>query len=75
MYGYMGTILRINLSDGTIKKEPLQQERYRDFIGGRGLNSKILYDEIQPGIDPLGPENRRPSAWLELTVSPSSVYL
>lgn len=58
MYGYMGNILRINLSDGTAKREPRQTEQYRDIIGGRGLNSKILYDEIQPGIDPLGPENK-----------------
>ena len=60
MYGYMGTILRINLSDLTVKKEPLQKEDYRNFIGGRGLNSKLLYDEIQPGIDPLGPANKNP---------------
>ena len=58
MYGYMGNILRINLSDGTTKREPRQTEQYQDIIGGRGLNSKILYDEIQPGIDPLGPENK-----------------
>ncbi|OLS32260.1 MAG: hypothetical protein HeimAB125_10820, partial [Candidatus Heimdallarchaeota archaeon AB_125] len=27
------------------------------FIGGKGLGAKILYDELKPGIDPLGPEN------------------
>lgn len=58
MYGYMGNIFRINLSDRTVKKEPREEKRYQDFIGGRGLNSKILYDEIKPGIDPLGPENK-----------------
>ena len=58
MEGYMGTWLRIDLSRRTIRKEPLDSELIRGFVGGRGFNSKILFDELQPGIDPLGPENK-----------------
>jgi len=58
MYGWAGTILRVDLSSGQIEKEPLDENLGRDYIGGRGINSKILYDEVKPGIDPLGPENR-----------------
>ena len=57
-YGWMGTILRINLSTGKIAKEALSEKLACQFIGGRGLNSKILYDETGPETDPLGPENR-----------------
>jgi len=58
MQGYMGAILRVNLSNGTIAKETLKEELIYRFVGGRGLNAKILYDEIRPGTDPLGPDNK-----------------
>lgn len=57
MKGYTGVVLRVNLSNGKISREELKEELARDFLGGRGINSKILYDELKPGIDPLGPEN------------------
>jgi len=57
MYGWRGTILRVDLTRGKIMKQPLEESVARDFIGGRGFNSKTLFDEIKPGIDPLGPEN------------------
>src|SRR4030042_5488697 len=58
MEGYMGIWLRIDLSSRTILEEPLDPELIRGFVGGRGFNSKILFNELQPGIDPLGPENK-----------------
>ena len=57
MFGWNGTILRIDLTKGKISKQPLVRRTARDFIGGRGLNIKTLFDEIEPGIDPLGPQN------------------
>lgn len=57
MYGWRGTILKIDLTKNEIKKQPLNETIVRDFIGGRGLNSKTLFDEVKPGIDPLDPEN------------------
>ena len=58
MLGYGGKILRVNLSNGKISSEPLPDKLARDYLGGRGFAAKILYDELKPGIDPLGPENK-----------------
>ena len=55
--GYTGKILRINLSTKTTKEERLSEEMARDFIGGAGFGIKHLFDEVKPGIDPLGPDN------------------
>ena len=57
-YGWMGTILRVDLTTETITKEPLSGELSKDFIGGYGIGSKILYDETGPETEPLGPESR-----------------
>lgn len=58
MYSYCNCLLRINLTTGLITKEELQGEWVKQFIGGKGLGMKYLYEELVPGIDPLGPENR-----------------
>ncbi len=58
MDGWMGTILRVDLSSGKISKETLDKKLRENYIGGRGINSRILFDEVKGGIDPLGPENR-----------------
>jgi aldehyde:ferredoxin oxidoreductase len=58
MFGYMGKILRVNLTNGKITEEPLEESVARKFIGGRGLGAYILFNELKPGIDPLGPENK-----------------
>jgi aldehyde:ferredoxin oxidoreductase len=56
--GYAGKILRINLGNETSKEEPLSEEMARGFIGGAGFGIKCLFDEVKPGIDPLGPDNK-----------------
>ena len=56
--GYAGNILRVNLSTGDATTEPLSEELVRLFLGGRGIAAKILYDELEPGIDPLSPSNK-----------------
>jgi aldehyde:ferredoxin oxidoreductase len=58
MFGYTGKILRVNLTDRKVIEEPLDAGVARKFVGGRGLIAKILFDELKPGIDPLGPENK-----------------
>jgi aldehyde:ferredoxin oxidoreductase len=58
MYGYMGKILRINLTTSTITEEFPDEETLRKYLGGAGLATKILFEETEPGIDPLGPENK-----------------
>jgi aldehyde:ferredoxin oxidoreductase len=57
MYGWMGKVLRVDLSNKSIHYEPLDKDLCNKFIGGRGINSKILYDEIQRDISPFAPEN------------------
>lgn len=57
MYGYAGVILRVNLSNATVRKEPLPEALVENFIGGRGFVAKILYDEILAGIGAFDPEN------------------
>ncbi len=56
--GYIGQLLRVNLTNKGIIKEPLREDWARDFVGGVGLAARILYEELQPKIDPLGPENK-----------------
>ncbi|MFP4557607.1 MAG: aldehyde ferredoxin oxidoreductase family protein [Bacteroidales bacterium] len=58
MYGYRGKLLRINLSDLKFKVEDLNLEEAVKFIGGRGLGSKIFFDEVDPNIDAFDPNNK-----------------
>ena len=58
MYGWTGNILRVNLTNGEITKEPLEEDMAHKYIGGRGFTISRLYDELKPGIDPLGAENK-----------------
>ncbi len=55
-YLYGGTILRVDLSTGTIEKQSTSAYAEK-WLGGRGLNARIMYKELQPGIDALSPEN------------------
>ena len=55
--GYMGTILKINLSTKEVKKEKLDQELAKKYIGGSGMGAKLLFDMVDENTDPLGPEN------------------
>jgi aldehyde:ferredoxin oxidoreductase len=56
--GYAGKLLRVNLTHGTWRDEQLTNELAELYIGGAGMAARILYDELQPGIDPFSPENR-----------------
>jgi len=56
-YGYMGRLLRIDLTSGESIEQPIDDELARSYIGGSGLAARILYDETTPQTDPLGPDN------------------
>jgi aldehyde:ferredoxin oxidoreductase len=58
MFGYMGKILRVNLTDRKINTEMIDESIYRKYIGGVGLGAYFLYRETDENTDPLGPENR-----------------
>ena len=54
---YTGKILDINLSTKEIGEYNVTDEDRELFLGGRFLSTKILWDELKPGIDPLSDEN------------------
>ena len=58
MNGWMGKILRVNLTEEKVAVEDLDEGLARKFIGGRGLATKMIYDEVDPGVDPISPENK-----------------
>ncbi|MBI2830924.1 MAG: hypothetical protein HYX79_01545 [Chloroflexi bacterium] len=56
LYGY-GKILEVDLASGVIHVEPVNATLVRDFVGGMGISSKLLYEETGPGVDPVGTAN------------------
>jgi len=57
LWGYARRILYVDLTNGNIKQEPLDVEMTRAYLGGAGINIKLAYDLIPPGVKPLSPEN------------------
>jgi aldehyde:ferredoxin oxidoreductase len=57
LYGYGGHILRVDLTSGLIHREKTDPAYMLNVIGGRGLNSTRLYEELERDCDPLTPEN------------------
>ncbi len=58
MYGWTGKLLRVDLSNNRIKEENISSDVLSQFMGGKGLATYYLYQEVPAGSDPLGPENR-----------------
>jgi aldehyde:ferredoxin oxidoreductase len=58
MKPFAGKLLRIDLTRGAFTVEEIPASLFRHFISARGLSAKYLYDEVGPGSDPLGPENK-----------------
>lgn len=54
---YCRKALRIHLTSGKIDIEDIPENILLDYIGGRGINMKRLYEDVPPGVDPLSPEN------------------
>lgn len=55
--GYAGKVLKIDLTNKVVSKVPLTKEVCANFIGGRGMDAKVLFDAVAPEVDPLSPEN------------------
>jgi aldehyde:ferredoxin oxidoreductase len=58
MYGWTGKTLRVNLTERRASVEPTNERWAREFVGGRGLGARYLYEEVNPRVDPLSPENK-----------------
>ena len=57
LFGLMGKILRVDLSEGKLLEEDIREDWAGKYLGGAGLATRYLYDEVPKGIDPLGPDN------------------
>ena len=57
-FGYVGRLLRVDLRSQKTEDEKLADEVSRKYIGGSGLASRIIYDEVKPETEPLDPDNR-----------------
>jgi aldehyde:ferredoxin oxidoreductase len=57
MGGWMGKVLDINLTTSSFSTRPLDMDMAKLFLGGRGLGTRLLWDEVGPGVDPLSAEN------------------
>ena len=55
---WAGKILRVDLTAGTVKAEPLNMDWARAYIGSRGLGTKYLVEELDAKVDPLSTENK-----------------
>ncbi len=55
--GYHGRILVADLTKGEVRTLPLDPDAALDYLGGRGLATRVLCDTIDPACDPLGPDN------------------
>jgi aldehyde:ferredoxin oxidoreductase len=58
MHGWIGKLLRVNLSTGKVSTEPLDPGLAKDYLGARGLGTKYFCNEVDPKVDPLSPENK-----------------
>ncbi len=50
-------VLRVNLTEGSHRVEPLNMDWANAYLGERGLASKYLWESMDPKADPMGPEN------------------
>jgi len=57
-FGYMGQILRVDLSNKKFWKEELDEVVYREYVGGNSLGAKYLLEEVPAGVEWSSPENR-----------------
>ncbi len=56
--GWTRKILRVDLSKGTCKSEPLNMQWAQEYLGQRGLATKYFVEEVDPKVDPLAPANK-----------------
>ncbi len=57
MFGYMGQMVKINLSNGSIEKKQLNNNFTRKYLGGNGFAAKLIYDSVPKNVDAFSEEN------------------
>lgn len=58
MYGWMGKLVRVDLSSGKIKIEEIKEDVLENYLGGRGLGTKILHQEVPCNVLPFDEKNK-----------------
>src|SRR5688500_11555084 len=69
-FGYHGAFLRIDVSQGSVERVPLDEALLRQYIGGSGLGVRLLLDAGAAGMDPLAPDAPLVFAFSPLVGSP-----
>ncbi len=57
MYAYTGKILHVDMTNQAKRVQQMEPEFLKLYLGGVGLASRLAYDNVTPGCDPLGPDN------------------
>jgi aldehyde:ferredoxin oxidoreductase len=71
--GYTGRALLVDLSHETITEVHIDEDWYRQFLGGYALAARLIWDWQRPGVDPLSPENVLGFATGPLTGTPAII--
>ena len=56
--GLTGYMLRVNLTQGQTQRVPTPRDLFERFIGARGVGAYLLFHELEPHTEPLGPDNK-----------------
>ena len=67
LFGYAGKQLRVSLDKGKVKKEKIKEDLLKKYLGGSGYGVRVLYEELETGIDPLSRKNKLVMATSPLT--------
>lgn len=70
--GWTGKLLRVDLTRGTHAVESIPEAWLRDYIGGRGVADRYLWEEMDPAVEALAPANKLIFATGPLTGTPVS---
>lgn len=70
MGGWTGKLLRVDLTTSKCTTEAIPEQWMREYVGGRGLAARYLYEEMDPTVDPLSPDNKLIFATGPLTGTP-----
>ncbi|MFW6041090.1 MAG: aldehyde ferredoxin oxidoreductase family protein [Thermoplasmatota archaeon] len=57
-FGYHGKLLRSDLTEKEFSEEKLSKDFLKKYIGGAGFTTRLLYDEVGPGVEPFSPKNK-----------------
>lgn len=57
MYGFQGKLLEVDLTEAVVQSRPLSPQVAQDYLGGRGLATRLFVDGVDPRCHPLGPDN------------------